>query len=261
MPTHSERGRNEITAALWRDYVARRDPATRAMLLEQYLGLVHHAAREIVPRAPAQLDLEDLISAGTVGLVQALEGFDPARGLAFSSFAVPRIRGAIIDELRSWDWVPRSVRDWTRQIEETHTREARRLGREPTETEMAEAIGVNAITYRRHASRSARPVLVALDAASTRGPAEPPTLAEMIPDPSTPDPLQTIVESETLGKLLEAFRSLSQRDQLVLQLSFYEKLTLREISEILHITQSRVCQIRTRALSRLVERTRMAEAA
>lgn len=252
--------RGEVTDALWQRYVTQRDAATRTQLLELYLGLVHHAAREIVPRAPAQLDLEDLISAGTVGLVQALEGFDPSRGLAFSSFAMPRIRGAILDELRSWDWVPRSVHQQGRRIEAARQRAALELGREPGEQEIARALGVDEATYRDCAIRARTPVLLTLDPAP-RAVGEATALAETIPDPEAENRLESLAASETVTHLLQAFGSLSQRDRQVLTLSFYEKLSLKEIGEILHITQSRVCQIRARALQRLADSIRIKEAA
>jgi len=107
-----------LTDALWEKYLHHRDDRTRSQLLAQYLGLVHHSAHEMAKRVPKDLELDDLISAGTVGLVQALETFDPSRGLAFSTFAVPRIRGAMLDELRTWDWIPRSVRERSRKIEQ-----------------------------------------------------------------------------------------------------------------------------------------------
>jgi RNA polymerase sigma factor for flagellar operon FliA len=252
--------RSELTDALWQRYVTQRDAATRTQLLELYLGLVHHAAREIIPRAPAQLDLEDLISAGTVGLVQALEGFDPSRGLAFSSFAMPRIRGAILDELRSWDWVPRSVHQQNRRIEAARQRVALELGREPGAAEIARALGVDEATYRDCATRAKAPVLLTLDP-DTRPTGETAALAETIADPEAENRLESLAASETVAQLLEAFANLSQRDRQVLTLSFYEKLSLKEIGEILHITQSRVCQIRSRALQRLADGIRIKEAA
>lgn len=260
MAKRRQSDRGEITDALWRRYVTHRDAATRTELLELYLGLVHHAAREIAPRAPAQLDLEDLISAGTVGLVQALEGFDPSRGLAFSSFAMPRIRGAILDELRSWDWVPRSVHQQHRRIEAARQRAARELGREPGEEEIARALGVDEATYRDCAIRAKAPVLLTLDP-EMRPPGETAALVETIPDPEAENRLESLAASETVAQLLEAFANLSQRDRQVLTLSFYEKLSLKEIGEILHITQSRVCQIRTRALQRLADGIGVKEAA
>jgi RNA polymerase sigma factor for flagellar operon FliA len=260
MKTRRPGDRSEVTDALWKRYVTQRDAATRTRLLELYLGLVHHAAREIAPRAPAQLDLEDLISAGTVGLVHALEGFDPSRGLAFSSFAMPRIRGAILDELRSWDWVPRSVHQQNRRIEAARQRAAQELGREPAENEIARALGVDEATYRDCAFRAKTPVLLTLDP-ETRPTGDAATLAETIPDPEAENQLDLLAESETQAELLKAFANLSQRDRQVLTLSFYEKLALKEIGEILHITQSRVCQIRSRALQRLADSIRIKEAA
>jgi RNA polymerase sigma factor for flagellar operon FliA len=246
--------RREITDALWARYVASRDAGTRDLLLEQYLGLVHHAAREIAHQRPHALETEDLVSAGTVGLVQALETFDPSRGLAFSSFAVPRIRGAILDELRSWDWVPRSVRQRSREIRKTRRDLERRLGRSPEPSEIAEALGMDLESYFRCQVESESPVLLSIDPLPGDGQRRDAVRGETIPDRSAPGVVETIERGETLARLRGAFASLSVRDRLVLTLSFFEELTLSQIGAVLHVTESRVSQIRTRALRRLLER-------
>ncbi len=242
-----------VTDALWRRYQCDRDMEARARLLEQYLGLVHHAARELATRLPGAMQFEDLLSAGTVGLVQALESFDPARGFAFSSFALPRIRGAMRDEMRSWDWIPRSVRERIRHLRSVESDLRRRLGRQPEPDEMAAALGVDLATYWRYADANSEPVLLPLDPAPA-GRAPERRLAEAIADPASRSQSDALEADETWSELAIAFATLSERDRLILNLSYFEELTLREIGEILHITESRVSQIRTRALRRLGER-------
>lgn len=258
MQAGKKTSKREISGTLWHRYAVHRDAETRSLLLEQHLGLVHHLAREIAQRNFHTLELEDLIGAGTVGLVQAVESFDPSRGLAFSSFAVPRIRGAILDELRSWDWVPRSVRERSRALKRTGERLRQQLGREPEAREMAEALGVDQETYWRYADETKDPVLLRLDSDPDTGRDEP-CLSELIPDRSSPSQDDALMAKERMRALLESFGTLSQRDRLILTLSYYEKLTLQQIGEILHITESRVSQLRSRALKRLGERIHLRE--
>lgn len=259
MSTGKKTSQREIIDALWLRYVEQRDPETRTLLLEQYLGLVHHLARDTARRVRHPLELDDLIGAGTVGLVQALESFDPSRGLAFSSFAVPRIRGAILDELRSWDWVPRSARERARALRQVAEKLRQELGREPESREMAAAMNVDVETYWRYVDQSRDPVLLRLESTPGAGSREEIHLSEVIPDASSPSQFDTLLEKETVQSLREAFGSLSQRERLILTLSYYEKLTLRQIGTVLHITESRVSQLRSRALKRLLERIQTEE--
>jgi RNA polymerase sigma factor for flagellar operon FliA len=244
--------RREVTDVLWARYVRHRDLSARDALLEQYIGLVHHAAREVAHQIPKALDLDDLVGAGTLGLVQALENFDPDRGFAFSSFAVPRIRGAIIDEIRSWDWVPRTARERGRRMRRTAEDLRHRLAREPRADEMAEALGMDLDDYLRHAGDARGPVLMPLDGGGGET-GDGPHLSEVLPDPTALENFQRLEKTETMAALAEAFEALSDRDRIILTLSFFERLTLREIGEVLHVTESRVSQLRTRALARLQE--------
>ncbi|HUK63053.1 MAG TPA: FliA/WhiG family RNA polymerase sigma factor [Dongiaceae bacterium] len=237
------------------------DPQARRELLHMHLGLVHHAAREILQRAPRGIELGDLVSAGTVGLVQALEGFEPERGFAFSTFAMPRIRGAILDEIRSHDWVPRSVRERGERLATTAARLEQRLGRTPDAAEMSAALGVDADTLSRWRRDTDSRVMVTLDAPAGHSGEEPWLLGDAIADEHAPEPGAALDEARTLAALHDGIAGLSERDRLVLTLSFYEDLSLREIGEVLHITESRVSQIRTRALQRLRDAIDRKEAA
>jgi RNA polymerase sigma factor for flagellar operon FliA len=256
VPGHAAPGarapRGDAGDELWVRYRSEGDLDARDRLLERHLGLVHRAAREIVRHAPAALELDDLVGAGTVGLVQALEAFDPTRGFTFSTFAMPRIRGAILDEVRGWDWVPRSVRERNRRIKRAADGLRRMLGREPEAAEMAAALGVDVDTYRQQAAELRDPVMIPFQGDADGGGEG--GLAEVLPDESAPDQTEVLERSETLEGLAEAFASLSERDRLVLTLSYYEGLTLQEIGEVLHVTESRVSQLRTRAHKRLLER-------
>ncbi len=209
-------GGSRLAESLWGRYAATRDPEARVQLLDLYLGLVHHAAREAIRSGGRGAELEELISAGTVGLVQALEGFDPARGLAFSTYAVPRIRGAILDELRSRDWTPRSVRTRRAQLARTRAELQQRLGRAPSDEETARALGVELETlwaWERDANGRVR---LELDA-DRPGEGEL-RLAETIPDPAAPAPDDGLLRGETLEGLRRAIAELPGKDRLVLSL-------------------------------------------
>ena len=250
-----------VAETLWEHYRTTGDPRARAQLLDLYLGLVHHAARDYARSLPAGLELDELVSAGTVGLVQALEGFDPERGLAFSTYAMPRIRGAMLDELRSRDWVPRSVRARGRKVEQVRAALQHRLGRAPAAAEIAEALGVDLRTYWSWAQQLDGRTVLRLDQSGTAGSGATGelSLAETIADPGSAQPGEALMHRETLAGLREAVASLSTKDRLVLSLYYYEELSLREIGEVLHVTESRVSQIRSAALRRLRERIALQE--
>jgi RNA polymerase sigma factor for flagellar operon FliA len=241
-----------MTEALWARYRATSDADARRQLLDSYLGLVRHSAREVIRRGAGGIEFEELVSAGTVGLVQALEGFDPGRGLAFSTYAMPRIRGAMLDELRSRDWMPRAVRARSRQVARAVARLQQALGRAPDATEIAAELKVDVETYWRWTRDASGAELVPLeDGVEEEGDAGP--IGTLV-DHAGPDPEDLHAAREALDQMREAFTSLPQKDRLVLTLSYYEELTLRQIGEVLHITESRASQIRTRALRRLRER-------
>lgn len=242
---------SQLVQQLWTQYKRHGDSATRDLLLDQYIGLVHHAAHALAKQVPRDLELAELISAGTVGLVQALESFDPDRGLAFSTHAVPRIRGAILDELRRWDWTPRTVREHRRELENHRAELERRLTRRAEDHEVAEAAGIDLETYLRWSKEAQGPILVSLDDPAPAGDGGRLPLHETLSDPSTKEPLEVSLENERLARLSEGFQALSAKDQLVLSLYYFERLSLKQIGSLLHITESRVCQIHSRALKRL----------
>jgi RNA polymerase sigma factor for flagellar operon FliA len=243
----------DLNEALWERYRVHGDSEARSQLLDRYIGLVHHAAREIIRRAPREIELDELVSAGTLGLVQALEGFELERRLAFSSYAVPRIRGAMLDEMRAQDWVPRSVRTRSRQLSRVRDDLAQRLGRAPVAAEVARALDVDMDTYWHWSEQAEGRVLLALDAPGGTGEEGDALLSETIPDTDSVDPGVELARAETLQALHEAFAGLPAKDRLVLSLYHYEQLSLKEIGDVLHVSESRVSQIRTRALRRLRE--------
>lgn len=243
-----------IADALWQRYRSTGDPEARTQLLDRYLGLVHHVARQVAARVSDVVEVDDLVSAGTLGLVQALESFDLSRGLAFSTYAMRRIRGAILDELRSRDWVPRSVRAKGRQMAAVVASLEGRLGRSPEPTEVASALSLDMETYWRWREEVDGAVLVSLDGSVSSDHAESATLAETLSDAAAERPGDAVTQEETVATLRHAIGMLPPKERTVLALYYYEELNLRQIAEVLHVTESRVSQIRTQALKRLRQR-------
>jgi RNA polymerase sigma factor for flagellar operon FliA len=250
----------DLIDALWARYREKGDTAARAQLLDRYLGLVHHSAHQLARRISRDVEIDDLIGAGTLGLVQALEGFDPGRGLAFSTYAMPRIRGSMLDELRARDWMPRSVRMRSRQIAAARASLQHKLGRQPSHEEIATTLGVDMPTLWKWQEEVDGRLILQLDGTSSGG-EDSPQLSESIADALAADPGDALDEAGSLERLRDAFGLLSARDRLVLTLYYYEEMNLREIGEVLHVSESRVSQIRTRALKRLRELHEPAEKA
>ena len=242
-----------VTDVLWERYSATGDTDARSQLLDRYLGLVHHSARDMAGRIGHAVEFEDLLSAGTIGLVQALEGFDRSRGWAFSTYAVRRIRGAILDELRSRDWRPRSVRTKGRQLAAVVGALETRFGRPPGPEEVARAMGIDVDTYYRMKEDVDGGVMVSLAGTIARGGEDGLKLEETLADPTGEEAFEDVGRRETFQRLKAAIGRLPPRERTVLSLYYYEELNLKQIAEVLHVTESRISQIRTQALKRLRE--------
>lgn len=250
----------DLIDALWSRYREKGDTVARAQLLDRYLGLVHHSAHQLARRISRDIEIDDLIGAGTLGLVQALEGFDPGRGLAFSTYAMPRIRGSMLDELRARDWMPRSVRSRSRQVAGARASLQQKLGRQPSHEELAAALNVDMATFWKWQEEVDGRLILQLDGTGPGG-EDAPRLSETIADAFAEEPGDALDEAGSLERLRGAFAQLSARDRLVLTLYYYEELNLRQIGDVLHVSESRVSQIRTRALKRLRELHEPAERA
>ena len=236
----------------WWARMAAGDIDARNHLITEHLGLVHHVARQMSRTLAVKADFDELVSAGTMGLMAALEAFDHSRGLAFSTFAAPRIRGSILDDLRRQDHVPRSVRRKTREIHAARETLMRVLGRAPEDAEVAEHLGVDLETLWKWKGDIESAHQVPLD----RGPAE--------RDGATPAPADVLAHEEQKGGveerinheqevaiLREAILQLKEQERVVLSLYYFEELKLHEIATVLELTESRVSQIRSKALGKL----------
>jgi RNA polymerase sigma factor for flagellar operon FliA len=226
------------------------DSGARDALLTQHLTLVHHVARQLEPRLSNALDHDELVSAGTLGLISAMSAFDHSRGLAFSTFAVPRIRGAILDELRRQDHVPRSVRRKTRDIHAAKALLSSKLGRAPEDKEVADALGIDLETYWRWESDIEGAVRIPIEKSGARDGDTHASPLDLIADPNHGID-ERLGREQDLILLREAITKLNEQERTVIALYYFEELKLHEISEILGVTESRVSQIRSKALVRL----------
>ncbi|MGW5052198.1 FliA/WhiG family RNA polymerase sigma factor [Actinokineospora sp. NPDC004072] len=236
--------------ALWRQYGDQRQQGLRDRLVLHYAPLVKYVAGRVGTGLPAHVDVADLIQSGIFGLVDAIEKFEPERGLKFETYAMQRIRGAILDDLRAQDWVPRTVRGRAREIERAMERLGGKLQRTPTDAELADELGLTLAELREVYAQLQLTSVVALDelAAAGRGST---SLADILEDERADDPVATLVDQDNRRQLAAAIGRLSERDRIVVTLYYFENLTLAEIGRVLGVTESRVCQLHTRAVLRL----------
>jgi RNA polymerase sigma factor for flagellar operon FliA len=239
-----------MNASLWQSYRSGNTVA-RDRLLEEHLGLVHHVARQVSRTLAVRADFDELVSAGTIGLMTALEGFDATRGLAFSTFAAPRIRGAILDELRKQDHVPRSIRRKTREI--TAAREAfqRVHGRGPEDRELAQQLGVDLETLWRWRADVEGAHHIPLDRTPGDREHSAAAPADTLTSELDGDVEESLTHEQEVAHLKEAILRLKEQERVVLSLYYFEELKLHEIAKVLELTESRVSQIRSKALSKL----------
>jgi len=241
---------------LWRRYKDDGEPRARERLVLAYAPLVKYVAGRMSSGLPAHVEEADLISYGLLGLISAIERFEPEREIRFETFAVTRIKGSIIDELRSLDWVPRSVRAKAREIERANAKLEHQLHRAPTDEEMAKALDTTVDEFQESLIKISNSSVVALDELWTVSDSsgDQVSLLDTIKDPTAVDPAQEMDLTDMKDRLADAIARLPEREKLVIALYYYENLTLREIGEVLGVTESRVSQLHTKAVLRLKSR-------
>jgi RNA polymerase sigma factor FliA len=240
---------DEALAAIWHAFKSTGDVDARERLILHYAPLVKYVASRVATGLPASVDQADLVSYGMFGLIDALQKFEPVRGNKFETYAIPRIRGAIIDELRAMDWVPRSVRFKQREIEKALADLESMLKRQPTERELAERLGMSMHELHEVITQISFVSVLALDETVSVGAdrGEKVSLVDTLADKGF-DPSTGVESQETRGLLAAAINELSEREKIVVTLYYFEGLTLAEIGDILGVTESRVCQIHTKAV-------------
>src|ERR671917_515195 len=230
---------------LWRQYKRDGDARARERLVVAYSPLVKYVSGRMASGLPAHVEEADLISYGLVGLISAIERFELEREIRFETFAITRIKGSIIDELRSLDWVPRSVRARARAIERANAKLEHQLHRAPNDREMADALDMSVDEFQESLVKISNSSVVALDELWTVSDASGDTvsLLDTIQDPAAVDPAQEMDLTDMRDRLADAIARLPEREKLVVALYYYENLTLREIGEVLGVTESRVSQL------------------
>ncbi|HOX31802.1 MAG TPA: RNA polymerase sigma factor WhiG [Spirochaetales bacterium] len=237
---------------LWSRYKDTRDPAVRDAFIRQYAPLVKYVAGKVAASMPNTVEFEDLVGFGVFGLLDAIEKFDPDKNVKFKTYAVTRIRGAIFDELRSIDWVPRSVRQKTKEIEDAVVSLEAKLGRPASDQEIASSLGVSEDDFMRTMLKiSSTSVLSLNDVWYAGDDADKISIGESIESPSSMNPDATVEREEVKRVIVQAISELPEKEKKVLVLYYYEDLTLKEIGQVLDVTESRVSQLHTKAILRL----------
>lgn len=223
----------------------------RETVILRYAPLVKMIALRLAMRLPPHIDMEDLINVGIAGLLEAIDRYDPSRGVKIETYLSIRIRGAMLDELRRMDWVPRSVRQKRKEAEEAYIKLESTLNREPTEEELAEYLGMENEEYQRFLQESSYLAFISLEDLGLKDGEEGRSILECIGDPKGVDPFFHLNFKEVKELLGKAIEELPERERLVLCLYYYEDLNLKEIGRILEVSESRVSQIHSQAILRL----------
>lgn len=235
---------------LWQQFVDSADQQTRDRLVLHYAPLVKYVAGRVGTGLPTHVDVGDLVQSGIFGLVDAIEKFDPERGQRFETYAMQRIRGAILDDLRAQDWAPRGVRSRAREVERALERLGARLHRTPSDHELAVELGIAVDELHELYGKLRLTSVVALE--DLVGPdKEHSSIIDVLADDGAADPASVLVDADNRRQLADAVAQLEQRDRVIVSLYYFESLTLAEIGRVLGVTESRVSQLHTRAMLRL----------
>ncbi len=237
---------------LWKNYRVSKNPEIRSYLVEKYSPLVKHVAGRIAIGMPQNVEFDDLVSYGVFGLLDAIEKFDPSREIKFKTYAMTRIRGSIFDELRSVDWIPRSIRQKAKQLEGIIAMLENKEGKKVEDEEIAKELGVSMEEYNSLLSKLSGTSLVSLNDIWFLGDEnDEVSFMETLESPMNMNPDQIIEKEEIKNVIVEAIKSLPEKEKKVIVLYYYEDLTLKEIGEVLEVTESRISQLHTKAVSRL----------
>lgn len=234
---------------IWKTYKKTRDENLRNTLIEFHMPLVRTIAERVLQTLPKSIDVDDLSSAGTFGLMDAINGFDLSRGIKFKTYCTTRIRGSILDELRSQDWVPRLVRLKAHRLDRAVRQLEGELGRQPNQAEVAERLGITLEEMQAHeAEANAKTIFSLSEKWDDNDEDKEMEKVEILADRKSTDPVDTIQQRDALEMITN---SLTKKERLIILMYYYEGLTMREIGEIMELTESRVCQIHSNVMARL----------
>lgn len=237
---------------LWKTYRKTRNGEIRNRLIKQYLPLVKYVAGKLAVGMPQNVEFDDLVSYGVIGLFDAIEKFDPGKHVKFKTYAVTRVRGAIFDQLRQLDWVPRSIRQKTRELEETVRRLESQLGRSASDTEIAKELGVSVKEFEKLILKISGTTILSLNDVWYSGDDnDRMSIGDSIESPQNRNPDAIVEKQEIKRVIVEAINELPDKEKKVLVLYYYEDLTLKEIGAVLGVTESRISQLHTKAIMRL----------
>jgi len=242
---------------LWKEWKTHGSRKAKDLLLAEYAGLVRHTAQRVAVGLPSHVELGDLIGSGVMGLIKAVETFDPEREVKFETYAGHKIRGAILDELRSLDWVPRSVRQKGRSLQKAYAHLSSDLGRTPYDDEVAEHLGMTLVEFEEMLSEVAPLTVLSLDEQDGLPGEDGLKLSETIADQQAADALKDLEEDQMRAAIREAIQGLPDKERLVVAMYHFEELNFKEIGRVLGITESRVCQIHSKAMMKLRARVRL----
>ena len=251
----TENGTEEVKVGemqeLWKRFAAERAPEQRRKLIESYAPLARYVVDRLNLKPGPALSYDDLLSQAVVGLIDAVDRFDPSRGIKFETYAYYRVRGAVMDMLRDMDWVPRSVRQRESELSEAYARLERQHHRAPSDDEVAQELGISLPELDNMAQEVALQAMQSLDESLGSGEYETGTVADSVPDPESPSPEKHIEQWAEREMLAKAIERLPDSERTVVGLYYHDGLTLKEIGRVLGVTESRACQIHGKALVRL----------
>lgn len=234
-----------------KDYRSTVDPKVKDEIIIEYAPLIKYIAQKIASRLPSNVELDDLTSCGVIGLMDAIEKFDPSRDNKFKTYAEFRIRGAILDELRAQDWVPRSVREKAKLVERTYTRLESALGRPATDDEMCKELSVSQEEFHDLLNKAKSISVLNIDDSATFSRGDKKLMAGLMENGRNSNPLAAVAYKNSREKIKESIGTLPEKQRLVLSLYYYEDLNLKEIGQVLDVTESRVSQLHTQAIIKL----------
>ncbi len=223
----------------------------KEQIILEHTALIRYIVNRIAVRLPSHIDLDDLHNTGVIGLMDAIDKYDPGKNCKFKTYAEFRIKGAILDQLRSLDWVPRSIRPKSRRLEQAYSEVEQRLGRSATDSEIAQSLGIDLEEFHFLLNQVRGISMVNLDELRSGGDPDQPAYGDIFEDVKSENPFASLKSRELRQAVAECIGALPEKERLVISLYYYEDLNMKEIGNVLGITESRVCQIHTKAAMRL----------